>query len=102
MEYIPAGTLRVKYPVKPLINSEPCYEGRRLQPEKVRRIPPGRDPEAAWTSVLSGASAGVTYGAHGVWNWKKKNSPCNRLWGRVSIPPFRWRKALCLPPAAAD
>jgi hypothetical protein len=56
-------------PPHPVINGEPCYEqlsyfeepGVRISREAVRR--------AAWWSVLSGANAGITYGAHGLWNW---------------------------------
>ena len=32
---------------------------------------------AAWQSVLSGADAGITYGANGIWNWYKKGMPVN-------------------------
>jgi hypothetical protein len=28
--------------------------------------------KAVWSSLLSGAKAGVTYGAHGIWSWHKK------------------------------
>ncbi|MDY3969896.1 MAG: DUF4038 domain-containing protein [Atopobiaceae bacterium] len=57
---------------RPIINSEPCYEQMgyshmlygRFRQEDCRR--------ALWLSLLGGASAGVTYGAHGVWNWQGK------------------------------
>lgn len=64
-------------PVKPVINGEPTYEDIyhnlwepgdtvsvatfRIRPEHVR--------QAAWESLLSGATGGVTYGGNGVWQW---------------------------------
>lgn len=63
-----AESFRARIPQKPVLNSEPCYEqmgysrlayGRHRR-ENCRRI--------LWTSLLSGACAGITYGAHGVWN----------------------------------
>lgn len=60
---------------KPIINSEPCYEqigyshmiyGRFRQPDCRR---------ALWLSLTGGASAGITYGAHGVWNWQNPKAP---------------------------
>lgn len=55
---------------KPIVNSEPCYEQMgyshmvygRFRREDCRR--------ALWLSLVGGASAGITYGAHGVWNWE--------------------------------
>lgn len=69
MAYVLPENFRAKYPKKPMVNAEPCYEhmgySRRLygrfQREDVRR--------AAWQSLLSGACAGVTYGADGIYNW---------------------------------
>jgi hypothetical protein len=52
---------------RPIVNAEPCYEAHgqgssygRHHAFEVRR--------AAWQSVLSGAKAGITYGAHGIWS----------------------------------
>jgi hypothetical protein len=58
-------------PARPVINSEPLYEGRYyLEPEKQ---PPGRDllRRIFWTSWFSGATAGITYGAFPVWAWDR-------------------------------
>jgi hypothetical protein len=60
------------YPVRPVLNSEPMYDHRYyLEPGKkiptrslLRRI--------YWTSWFSGATAGLTYGAHGVWSWDRQ------------------------------
>lgn len=62
---------------RPIINSEPCYEQigyshmiyGRFRREDCRR--------ALWLSVTGGASAGVTYGAHGIWNWQ--NPSCGSM-----------------------
>ncbi len=60
------------YPVKrPIVNSEPPYEGHgrvgsqtRFNAFDVRK--------ATWQSLLSGAKMGVTYGAHGVWSCHRR------------------------------
>lgn len=88
-----------KYPKKPMVNAEPCYEQMgysrkvygRFQDEDIRR--------AAWSSLLSGACAGVTYGAHGVWNWQKVNKPKNPILGEGFDAPFPWEEALAFPGA---
>lgn len=73
------------------VNGEPCYEGMthcmkypRFSRDDVRR--------AGWWSVLSGASAGLTYGAHGVWSWHTQQAEfaSRRYWGT----PFNWDTAL--------
>ena len=56
----------LKQPVKrPIVNTEPSYEGHkdgfregRFRAEDVRRM--------AWSSLMTGAKAGITYGAHGI------------------------------------
>ncbi|MDG0790177.1 DUF4038 domain-containing protein [Cohnella ginsengisoli] len=84
-------------PVKrPIVNGEPYYEaigyfnryGRFNAPD-IRR--------SFWDSVLSGAKAGFTYGAHGVWSWHKAGQPftSEEAWGT----PADWRTALLLPGA---
>lgn len=79
-------------PVKrPIVNGEPVYEGigyfksyGRISAFDVRR--------AFWQSVLAGAKAGFTYGAHGVWSWHRAGQPftSEALWGE----PPDWRSAL--------
>lgn len=84
-------------PVKrPVVNGEPCYEGHGFGNEygrfgafDVRR--------AVWSSLLSGAKAGVTYGAHGIWSFHKKGEPFPGE--AYSKMPFPWRTALRLPGA---
>jgi hypothetical protein len=53
---------------------------------------------AAWTSILSGACAGITYGAHGIWNWRTTNSTGARP-GNIFGVPFLWQDALQFPGA---
>lgn len=81
-------------PVKrPIVNSEPCYEAHafgghygRYNEFNVRK--------AIWQSLLSGAKAGITYGAHGVWGWYKEgNEFLNESFGGKPLP---WRTALKL------
>jgi len=76
---------------RPILNGEPCYEGHgyggkypRFSRFEVRR--------ALWQSLISGATAGITYGAHGLWSFHKKG----RHFGSVaySSMPFDWRTAL--------
>jgi hypothetical protein len=81
---------------KPVMNLEPCYEGHgygggagRFGPADVRR--------ALWRSVFSGASAGLGYGAHGLWQWHR---PGGRFNGAAfSGAPFGWDAALEFPGA---
>lgn len=99
MAYLLPESFRAKYPAKPMINAEPCYEQMgysrrvygRFQAEDTRR--------AAWYSLLSGACAGVTYGAHGIWNWQKINKPANPILGEGFDAPFPWQEALQFPGA---
>lgn len=81
---------------KPLLASEPPYElhgivngSGRWSREDVRRV--------SWQSILAGASAGIGYGAHGVWMW---HSPSGRFQAiGPSLEPLPWPLALDLPGA---
>lgn len=81
---------------RPIVNGEPCYEGHahggkygRFSNFDVRR--------AIWQSLLSGAKAGVAYGAHGIWNWHVKG--CRFIGEIFSGESYDWRTALRLPGA---
>jgi hypothetical protein len=81
---------------RPIVNGEPCYEGHahgsrygRFSSFEVRR--------AVWQSLLSGAKAGVTYGAHGIWSWHKKGKSFGSE--GFSGMPFDWETALRFPGA---
>lgn len=79
---------------KPFINLEPCYEGIRnwngttaVTDRDVRR--------AIYVSLLNAPTAGVTYGAHGVWSWERTpREPLNHIGTGIARP---WRHALDLP-----
>jgi hypothetical protein len=85
-----------KVPQRPVVNGEPCYEGHgygfeygRYSAISIRK--------AFWQSVLSGACAGFTYGAHGVWSWHQHGAVFNNEeWSKT---PFDWRTALRFPGA---
>lgn len=78
-------------PVKrPILNGEPCYEG--IAGGKYHRFTSADVRRAVWWSLLSGAKAGVAYGALGVWNWHK----LRRVFRGegYSGPSYDWRTAL--------
>lgn len=79
-------------PVKrPIINGEPCYEGHGYG-FKYGRFNAFDVRKAMWQSILAGAKAGITYGAHGVWSWHTKGS---RFMGEeYSSVPYDWKTAL--------
>ena len=62
------------YPKKPMVNSEPCYEQMGASRNVYWRFTAQDCRASVWSSILAGASAGVTYGAHGVWNWQTSKS----------------------------
>jgi hypothetical protein len=76
---------------RPVVNGEPCYEGHayggkypRWSAFEVRR--------AVWQGLLSGAKAGFTYGAHGIWMFQHRGMVFNNR--GFSGLPFLWREAL--------
>ena len=89
---------RAAYPKKPLINSEPCYEQMGASRNVYWRFGAQDCRASAWGSILSGATAGVTYGAHGVWNWQTSASHGSAL-GEGFDAPFRWQECLQFPGA---
>lgn len=82
---------------RPVINIEPCYEGHghvrgsggRFDRDDVRRV--------LWTSVLAGMSAGLAYGAHGIWQWHRAGSEF--LAAAATGDAFPWDVALGFPGA---
>ncbi len=76
---------------RPIINGEPCYDGHghgfsygRFNQFDIRK--------ASWQSILAGATAGITYGAHGIWSWQKLNSTFSNT--NFSDTPFYAHHAL--------
>lgn len=86
-------------PVKPVINSEPCYEQMGYGPAGFGRFRRDDVRAALWNSMLSGASAGITYGANGVWNWQSDNMEDPSAAEDVFLRPFSSMEAMKLPGA---
>jgi hypothetical protein len=77
---------------KPTINLEPAYEdiapgGQRITREAVRR--------AAYCSLLNAPTAGVSYGAHGLWSWQTKPTEALNHQGLGIAQP--WQVAMTFP-----
>lgn len=87
-------------PVRPVINSEPCYEQMGYSHKAYGRFRRPETRRALWNSLLSGACAGITYGAHGVWNWQKQEMPKNPIGGEGFLPAMRCTDALHFPGVA--
>ncbi|MCR5006888.1 MAG: DUF4038 domain-containing protein [Clostridiales bacterium] len=95
--------IKERFPGKPVLNAEPCYE------QMPKMVEFGKPPigffsadevfETARLSILSGADAGITYGANGLWNWRhdpdRAEGPAVGIWGETAI----WRDALHFPGA---
>ncbi|WP_164821640.1 apiosidase-like domain-containing protein [Paenibacillus koleovorans] len=83
-------------PAKPVVNSEPCYEGFPawgLREDTFNRRDVRR---ACWWSVLEGGLVGITYGAEGVWNW---TCPGETRQDRKPEHLTTWEEALLFPGA---
>jgi hypothetical protein len=84
-------------PVKrPVVNGEPCYEAHSFG-NTYGRFGAFHVRKAIWQSLLSGAKAGVTYGAHGIWGWHRRGLPFGST--AFSGLPLPWHEALRLPGA---
>lgn len=99
MAYILPQKLREKYPKKPMLNAEPCYEQMGYSRNLYGRFSSEDIRKAAWHSILSGASAGVAYGAHGIWNWMKLGKPANPMLGEGFDTAFTCQQAMEFPGA---
>lgn len=89
-----AEVFSAKQPTKPVINMEPCYEMMGYSRNIYGRFGRFDVRKAAWQSVLSGARAGITYGAHGVWSWHHADSAFGETVGEGFLTPFTWHDAL--------
>ncbi len=79
---------------RPIINGEPCYEQMGYSRRVYGRYTRFDVRKVAWQSILSGASAGITYGAHGIWSWHRSGSMFGSLLGEAFDAPYDWRVAL--------
>lgn len=94
-----AQSFRARTPAKPVLNSEPCYEQMGYSQLAYGRHRREDCRRALWTSLLAGACAGITYGAHGVWNWYKPDMPDNPVSGEGFLQALPCTAALALPGA---
>lgn len=99
MAYTSAETLAAREPKRPVINSEPCYEQMGYSHREYGRFGRYEIRRAAWQSLLSGACAGVTYGAHGVWNWVSAGYRSTLALGEGFDAPQPYQAALEFPGA---
>ncbi len=65
-----AGRYRALPVRRPILDIEPCYEGHASDRGTGRHLA-ASVRRSSWTGVLSGAGAGLGYGAHGVWSWHR-------------------------------
>lgn len=86
----PVASTWHKLPPKVLINMEPVYE--EIRPEITARDV----RNASYWSVLAAPTAGITYGANGIWPWLR---PGEEILNHASKgeTATRWREALGLP-----
>lgn len=79
-----------KIPAKPIINMEPNYEeiGFRITAEDVRN--------ASYLSLFNAPTAGITYGANGIWPWieSRDETPLNHRHDPGITP---WYEAIDFP-----
>lgn len=99
MPYSLSEKMQEKYPGKPLINSEPCYEEMGYSGNMYGRWSRRDVRRAAYVSVLSGACAGVTYGAAGIYSWHKVKKGFAMLLGEGFDMPKSWEEAMSFPGA---
>lgn len=99
MSYELAKKFYSSYPPKPIVNAEPCYEQMGYSRNIYGRFTQRDIRKAAWSSLLSGASAGVTYGAHGIWSWQKIGKPKTGVLGEGFDEPMPWEDAVKFPGA---
>lgn len=91
LSYKLAEDFFVKKVKRPIVNGEPCYEGHAFG-GKYGRYNEFHVRKAIWQSLLSGAKAGITYGAHGVWGWYKDGKEFgNESYGGRPLP---WKTGL--------
>ena len=69
------GKFTSRLPGLPLVNTEPCYENIGHYLKRELRFGASDVRRAFWLSLLGGAAAGFTYGAHGVWQCRLPNRP---------------------------
>lgn len=77
----------------PVVNTEPPYDGHGFGHE-YGRFRAFEVRKSLWQGLLSGAHAGISYGAHGLWSMHREGQHFNNA--AFSGAPFDWRDALRL------
>ena len=91
-----AESFLARDPVRPVINSEPCYEQMGYSHMLYGRFRRADVRLACWRSLLAGANAGITYGAHGIWNWQNPDVKVGNALGEGFLQALRHEQALYL------
>ena len=96
--------IRMKFPGKPILNAEPCYEGMpKLTGDADRPSTEAYTAkevvDACRRSILAGAKAGITYCANGLWNWRREEGVAEGLAAKLYQQPAIWRDAMRFPGA---
>jgi Protein of unknown function (DUF4038) len=86
-----AALYRKRAIAKPVINLEPAYE-RHGYGGGAGRYTAADVRKALWWSITGGASAGLGYGAHGIWQWHREGGQFTNP--AFSMEPFPWQTAL--------
>ena len=94
MKYSLSEEMQNKYPGKPLINSEPCYEEMGYSGQMYGRWTRFDVRRCAFMSILSGACAGITYGAAGIYSWHKVKKSFESSLGEGFDMPKSWEEAM--------
>jgi len=89
-----AESFLARDPKRPVINSEPCYEQIGYSHMLYGRFRRADTRLACWRSLLSGANAGITYGAHGVWNWQDSDESTGGVLGEGFLQALRHGQAV--------
>ena len=103
LEKLPAELIR-RFPGKPVLNAEPCYERMPKMNEDWTLPPEGcfstdEVLDACRCSISSGAKAGITYGANGLWNWRREGSRSEGIAASMYLQPATWQEAMRFPGA---
>lgn len=99
MPYSLSEKMQELYPGKPLLNSEPCYEDMGYSGNQYGRWHQDDIRKAAWQSLLSGACAGITYGAAGIYSWHQADSEFMSGLGEGFDQPKPWQDGINFPGA---
>ncbi len=83
---------------RPIVNSEPCYEGHgKMGGDGLAKFSAFDVRKATWQSLLAGAKMGITYGGHGIWSSHRKGMSFVSLQrSKQKFMPYEWEFGLQL------